>query len=100
MRTSAALFLCSVLLVLFGPPGLAFAQGPPPRSDFRPRAFRSRQLPKGLPGWFRELDTDRDGQVSLYEWRMAKRSLDEFLRMDRNRDGYLSPEEVLRYQKQ
>jgi hypothetical protein len=68
--------------------------------DPAPTVFRPGKLPKGLPSWFKELDTDKDGQISLYEWRMAKKSLNEFLRMDRNRDGYLSVEEVLRYQKQ
>jgi hypothetical protein len=59
--------------------------------------YRAGKLPKGLPGWFAQLDTDGDGQVSLYEWRMGNKDLDEFQEMDRNNDGYLTAEEVLRH---
>jgi hypothetical protein len=50
-----------------------------------------------LPGWFRELDTDADGQVGLYEWRVAGRPLAEFKMMDLDGDGLLTPEEYRRY---
>jgi Ca2+-binding EF-hand superfamily protein len=61
--------------------------------------YRAGKLPKGLPGWFTELDTDKDGQVSLYEWRMGNKDLNEFTQMDRNNDGFLTAEEVLRHQR-
>jgi RNA polymerase sigma factor (sigma-70 family) len=51
-----------------------------------------------LPAWFAQLDSDRDGQVGLYEWKAAGRSIDEFLKMDKNSDGFLTVEEVLAYQ--
>jgi hypothetical protein len=39
-------------------------------------------------------DTDRDGQVGLYEWRrFAGRSLREFHQLDLNRDGFVTPRE-------
>ena len=39
----------------------------------RPVVFRAGKLPeKGLPAWFRQLDTDADGQVALYEWRLRR----------------------------
>jgi Ca2+-binding EF-hand superfamily protein len=52
--------------------------------------------PKGLPPWFKELDTDRDGQVSLSEWRRGGKGLAEFRKYDLNDDGFITPEEVLR----
>lgn len=66
----------------------------------RPVIFRAGKLPKELPSWFEQLDTDGDGQVALYEWRQGKRDLDEFKSLDRNDDGYLTAEEVLRHQNQ
>jgi len=54
-------------------------------------------LSEGLPGWFYELDVDRDGQVEMSEfatkWTTAK--LKEFTSLDRNDDGLLTPSEVV-----
>ena len=58
------------------------------------------QFPKEVPGWFRELDTDKDLQVGLYEWAAAKRQPTEFLAMDLNEDGLLEVGEYLRWAKQ
>ncbi len=44
--------------------------------------------------WFQTLDTDRDGHVSLSEWRAAGRSAADFQRMDADGDGRLTPREV------
>ena len=63
----------------------------------RPTVFRAGKLPPGLPDWFRQLDTDGDGQIGLYEWRAGGRAVDEFVRMDRNDDGFVTAEEVLYY---
>jgi Ca2+-binding EF-hand superfamily protein len=63
--------------------------------DARPVVFRAGKLPKELPPWFKELDTDKDGQVALYEWRRAGKDLDEFLEWDRNNDGFITAEEAL-----
>lgn len=63
--------------------------------DRRPTVFRVGKLPKELPKWFAELDTDGDGQIALFEWRVSK-SLEEFAEYDRNEDGLITPEEVLR----
>jgi hypothetical protein len=49
-----------------------------------------------LPGWFTALDRDGDGQVGLYEW-PKDRPLEEFFRMDRNGDGFITIEEAMRY---
>jgi hypothetical protein len=66
----------------------------------KPVAMRYGKLPKDLPSWFEELDTDKDGQVSLYEWRKAKRDTAEFLDMDLNGDGLITADEYLRFARQ
>jgi hypothetical protein len=38
--------------------------------------------------------------VALYEWKASGRPISEFLRMDRNNDGFLTVEEVLWYEAQ
>ena len=75
-------------------------QGPTTKSrgkEARPLVYRHDTIPKEL-AWFKALDTDRDGQVGLYEWRAAGKPIEEFLAMDRNNDGFLTVDEVLRYQ--
>jgi Ca2+-binding EF-hand superfamily protein len=61
-----------------------------------PVVWRANFLPKELPPWFKELDTNNDGQVSLMEWMKAGKPMSEFAKYDRNDDGLLTPEEVLR----
>ena len=75
--------------------------------DRKPVVFRAGgAMPAGLPGWFKELDTDKDGQVGLYEWRKGSSvlekhkidpDLDEFRKWDLNDDGFITPEEALRF---
>ncbi len=67
-----------------------------PLPDPKPTVYRAGHLPKGMPDWFTELDTDADGQISLYEWHSHGRPIGEFLEMDRNNDGFLVIDEVLR----
>jgi len=57
-------------------------------------------VPKDIPAWFRQLDTDRDGQVGLYEWKVSGRSIQEFKQYDRNNDGFITIEEVRYYMAQ
>lgn len=66
----------------------------------RPVAMRYGKLPKGLPNWYDENDTDKDGQVSLYEWRKSGRETKEFLEMDLNGDGLVTADEYLRFARQ
>lgn len=70
---------------------------PAPKVEPRPAVNRPGPVPAGLPDWFARLDTDRDGQVGLYEWRRAGRPLNEFLGMDANDDGFLTAEELRRH---
>ena len=63
--------------------------------DKRPTVYRAGKLPKDLPKWFAELDTDNDGQVAMHEWRKGGKDLDEFREWDRNDDGFITVEEVL-----
>jgi subtilisin-like proprotein convertase family protein/Ca2+-binding EF-hand superfamily protein len=55
-------------------------------------------LSEGVPGWFYELDANRDRQVSMPEfadeWTAEK--VQEFESLDLNRDGLLTSEEVVR----
>jgi Ca2+-binding EF-hand superfamily protein len=55
--------------------------------------------PDAMPSWFKELDTDMDNQVGLYEWRKADKDIDEFRKYDRNADGLITREEVIWYNK-
>jgi EF hand len=79
------------------------AKPPAPPADPdepRPVVLRTlKDLPKDVPGWFRELDTDKDLQVGLYEWVAAKRPPAEFQAMDLNGDGLLEVGEYLRWRK-
>lgn len=70
---------------------------PPLLPEDSQAAIRYGHLPSGLPGWFEELDKDRDGQIGLYEWREANRAMSDFMTMDLNQDGLLPPKEFLRY---
>lgn len=83
-------------------------QGWPPREERRetpkeeedapkPVVYRAGKLPKEVPSWFEELDTDADGQIGLYEWRKASRATADFVEMDLNGDGLLTAEEWIRH---
>jgi hypothetical protein len=45
-----------------------------------------------LPSQYRSLDKDKDGQIGVYEW--PRDDLDTFQKLDRNRDGFLTPVEL------
>lgn len=53
----------------------------------------------GLPDWFTTLDIDKDGQISLFEWRKGGREMAAYTAMDLNGDGLLTRDEYLRYVK-
>jgi EF hand len=67
--------------------------------DRKPVVYRvGGKMPPGLPDWFKKLDTDNDGQVAMYEWRMAGKSMEEFKDWDKNDDGFITAEEAARHQ--
>jgi hypothetical protein len=68
--------------------------------EARPVVYRAGNLPRELPAWFMEADADKDGQVGLYEWKAKGWPMEQFRNMDRNDDGFLTVEEVLRSMKQ
>ena len=73
---------------------------PPPTLADRPLVFRYGKLPtRDLPSWFVDLDTDKDGQIGLYEWRAGGKLTSEFRKYDINGDGFITAEEVLLVQK-
>jgi Ca2+-binding EF-hand superfamily protein/subtilisin-like proprotein convertase family protein len=53
---------------------------------------------EGLPAWFYELDVDRDGQVEMAEYstEWPEPKVLEFVSLDLNGDGLLTPSEVVR----
>lgn len=76
------------------------AKPPAEPEEPKPVVYRDhKDLPKELPGWFRELDKDKDIQVGLYEWVTGKRPPAEFTAMDLNGDGLLEVAEYLRWRK-
>jgi Ca2+-binding EF-hand superfamily protein len=79
-------------------PGAQPGATPEDEADKKPTIYHAGNLPKEL-AWFAQLDTDHDGQIGLYEWKAAGRDVNQFYEMDLNRDGFLTVEEVLRYQK-
>lgn len=66
--------------------------------DRKPVVYRSGKLPRELPAWFAQLDTNADVQIGLYEWRVSK-PIAEFKQYDRNGDNFLTVEEVLLFVK-
>jgi Ca2+-binding EF-hand superfamily protein len=59
--------------------------------------YRTGHLPKEAQALFTRLDTDHDGQIGLYEWKYSGQPLEEFFKMDRNSDGFVTVEEYLHY---
>jgi LCCL domain/EF hand len=68
--------------------------GMPRKSPQPATAAGAVDLPANLPDWFRQYDTDGDGQIGLYEWKAAGQPIALFLAKDLNGDGFLTPDEV------
>jgi hypothetical protein len=67
------------------------------RRSYRRRTPHER-LPPGIPAWYLQMDTNRDGQVMMVEYAKAwnDEKLAEFNRYDFNRDGIITPRECLK----
>jgi hypothetical protein len=63
--------------------------------DRRPEVIRAGKLPRDLPKWFTDLDSEQTGQIALHQWFKAGKDIDEFKEWDRNDDGFVTVEEVL-----
>src|SRR5262249_7286812 len=44
-----------------------------------PDVWRTGKMPVGLPDWFKKLDKNKDGQISIYEWRLGGKEIAEFM---------------------
>jgi Ca2+-binding EF-hand superfamily protein len=67
------------------------------RSSPAPIKLEKPRVTVDLPAAWEGYDLDGDGQISFYEWRFSKRgSTSEFLALDHNGDGFLTPQELLR----
>jgi hypothetical protein len=62
----------------------------------RNRKKTTHQLPINAPKWFREYDTDGDGQIALYEWTAHGHSVEDFKKADLNGDGFITIQELVR----
>jgi len=60
------------------------------------KGARAVKLPNNVPAWFKEYDTDGDGQVSLREWKAREGRIGEFREYDLNGDGLITLEELIR----
>src|SRR5262249_44728465 len=76
--------------------GLIPDSGPGEEERRRPVVYRYGQLPPELPERFTELATDQDGRIGVYEWRVTDWPVGEFERLDLNRDGFLTIDEMQR----
>ncbi|MEM9703281.1 MAG: hypothetical protein AAF907_12635, partial [Planctomycetota bacterium] len=66
------------------------------RGGARDSKGRTIRITIELPSGFGDFDLDEDGQLGLYEWRQWNRTLlAEFLELDRDGDGYLTPRELV-----
>jgi len=75
----------------------AAAQQKKAELESRTPVIRAEKLPDNLPDWFRQLDINADGQVSLYEWNLSAKAVGEFFMYDLDQDGFITAEEILRY---
>ena len=48
---------------------------------------------KELSADLKEVDVDQDGMVALYEWTDAGKPFQDYFKLDRNDDGFVTAEE-------
>ncbi len=76
-------------------PGGSDSNEPPSENKPAPPKARIRwQKPPKLPEQYRSRDTDKDGQIGMYEW--PRSDYRTFRKLDLNHDGFLTPDELTR----
>ncbi|MGV8073176.1 MAG: hypothetical protein AB2L11_01250 [Syntrophobacteraceae bacterium] len=91
MNKLKGLFVSVCILVVMSPSCiLAQAQQPRQRAD-RDETTDPR-IEQGIDMMFREMDTTREGRISEEEWMDAQEK--QFRRLDGNRDGFVTRDEV------
>lgn len=80
----------------------AEASAAAPAGDPRRNLKYFAALPAGVPQWYVDRDTDGDGQLTLAEYspKLLRSEIDDFGRLDLNRDGLLTVREYLRAAKE
>ncbi len=65
-----------------------------------PKSYRlaspGEKLPEGLPGWFKDKDSNGDGQVAMHEYsrRWSDSTASKFVKLDKNDDGVITAGEA------
>jgi EF-hand domain pair len=76
----------------FGGPD-QFDPGPPSETKPAPKPPRVRRMVTiKLPEQYRSRDTNKDGQIGMYEW--PRSDYTTFRKLDLNHDGFLTPQEL------
>jgi hypothetical protein len=82
------------------PSGSSANSAPAPKRSYR-LTTPTEQLPDGLPSWFKDSDSNGDGQISMPEYRRRsslKENAEEFVKIDANGDGLITSQECLTYE--
>lgn len=91
MNRLKGLFATVCILVLMSPSYVS-AQAQQPRQRVDRSAAEDPRIEQGIDMMFREMDPTGEGRISEEEWMAAQEK--QFKRLDRNRDGFVTRDEV------